>query len=56
MTWNVHWDGFRGPLATRWAVDSFPAVYVVDGHGLVAARGGAARGERLKNVVASLLK
>jgi thiol-disulfide isomerase/thioredoxin len=55
MTWNVHWDGFRGPLATRWAVDSFPAVYVVDEHGLVAAAR-SVRGERLKNMVASLLK
>ena len=54
MTWNVYWDGFRGPLATRWSVDSFPKVYVIDAQGHVAAS--RLRGERLKNVVASLVK
>jgi thiol-disulfide isomerase/thioredoxin len=37
LTWNVHWDGRRGPIATRWAVRGFPDVYVIDRNGEVAA-------------------
>ncbi|RPH81175.1 MAG: TlpA family protein disulfide reductase, partial [Planctomycetaceae bacterium] len=24
LSWNVYWDGFRGALATKWAVQAFP--------------------------------
>jgi peroxiredoxin len=37
LTWNVHWDGWRGPVATRWAVRSFPTVYIIDRQGKIAA-------------------
>jgi thiol-disulfide isomerase/thioredoxin len=37
LTWNVCFDGWRGPVATRWAVRSFPTVYVVDREGQIAA-------------------
>lgn len=36
LTWAVHWDGWRGPVATRWAVIGFPTVYVIDARGEVA--------------------
>lgn len=36
ITWNVAWDGFRGPIATRWAVEAFPTVYVIGPDGTVA--------------------
>ncbi|MBA3313220.1 MAG: TlpA family protein disulfide reductase [Planctomycetota bacterium] len=36
LTWNIHWDGWRGPIATRWAVIAFPTVYVIDRRGNIA--------------------
>ena len=54
LTWNVAWDGFRGPIATRWAVQSFPTIYVIGPTGHVAGKG--LRGEALKDKVAELLK
>jgi hypothetical protein len=36
LTWNVHYDGWRGPVATRWAVRGFPTVYVIDRQGRIA--------------------
>ena len=26
MTWNVAWDGARGPIATQWGVRTFPSI------------------------------
>ncbi|MGI8979695.1 MAG: TlpA family protein disulfide reductase [Pirellulaceae bacterium] len=54
LTWDVHWDGFRGPLATRWAVSYHPTVYVLDSKGFVA--GQDLRGKQLKQKVAELAK
>jgi thiol-disulfide isomerase/thioredoxin len=45
VTWNIHWDGHRGPVATQWAVTGFPTVYVIDRKGRIAARD--LRGEEL---------
>ena len=53
VTWNIHWDGFRGPVATRWAVTAFPTVYVIDATGQVAAVN--VRGEQLKQKVRDIL-
>jgi hypothetical protein len=53
MTWNLHWDGHRGPLATKWAVNGFPTVYIVDPEGRIAASG--LRGDELREKVAELL-
>jgi thiol-disulfide isomerase/thioredoxin len=53
MTWHVSWDGYRGPTTTRWGVDSYPTVYIIDKQGLVAARD--LRGEQLKQKVAKLI-
>ncbi|MBD3672655.1 MAG: redoxin domain-containing protein [Planctomycetaceae bacterium] len=54
LTWNVCWDGYRGPIATKWAVNGFPTVYVVGPNGKIAGRG--LRGEALKSKVAQLTK
>jgi thiol-disulfide isomerase/thioredoxin len=54
LTWNVHWDGRRGPLATRWAVRGFPEIYVIDRSGEVA--GYELRGQELRDKVAQLAK
>jgi thiol-disulfide isomerase/thioredoxin len=53
LTWNVHWDGRNGPIATRWAVRSFPTVYVIDTDGEVVANN--MRGEELRDKVVQLL-
>jgi len=54
LTWDVHWDGFRGPIATRWAVSYHPTVYVLDSKGVVASKD--LRGKQLKQKVAELVK
>ena len=54
ITWNVAWDGKPGRIATRWAVDGFPEVYVIDQHGVVAGVG--LRGKMLKAKVAELIE
>jgi cytochrome oxidase Cu insertion factor (SCO1/SenC/PrrC family) len=53
LTWNVHWDGKRGPVATRWAVTSFPTVYIIDPLGRIAEMN--LRGEELRAEIARLL-
>jgi hypothetical protein len=54
ITWNLHWDGHRGPLATKWAVTGFPTVYVIDPDGRIA--GNSLRGDELRDKVAELLQ
>lgn len=54
MTWSVAWDGRGGPIATRWGVQTFPAVYVIDQAGIVAAV--HVTGPALQAVVDQLLK
>lgn len=53
VTWNVSWDGKRGPINTRWGVRGYPTVYVIDKQGRVA--GYDLRGEELREKVAELL-
>lgn len=54
MSWNVSWDGAKGPIATKWAVTSFPTVYVIGPDGRIVARG--LRGEQLKTQIAKLAR
>lgn len=35
ITWNLHWDGKRGPVATRWNIPAYPTTYIVDGNGRI---------------------
>jgi thiol-disulfide isomerase/thioredoxin len=37
ITWDVTWDGDGGPIATLWAVQAFPTVYIIAPDGTVAA-------------------
>jgi thiol-disulfide isomerase/thioredoxin len=53
LTWNVHWDGKRGAVATRWAVTSFPTVYIIDPQGRIAETN--LRGDELRAEIARLL-
>ena len=54
LTWNVYWDGSRGKVATRWAVQGFPTVYVIDKKGEIAAV--HLSGEEIKKKIAELVK
>jgi len=53
VSWNVHWEGSRGPIGNLWAVNSYPTVYVVDPQGKIA--GVSLRGEQLKKKIGELL-
>ena len=36
ITWPVWWDkGLDGPIVTRWNVRGYPAIYVLDGAGVI---------------------
>ena len=52
ITWRAVWDGERGPIATRWNVQRFPTVYVIDRRGVIRARDA----DGLAELVAGLLK
>ena len=52
LSWNIAWDGQRGPITTRFAVNHFPTIYVVAPDGKIAAV--ELRGERLRSKVADL--
>lgn len=54
LAWNVHWDGDRGPIATQWAVPSFPTVYVIGPDGRIVSNG--LRGNQLKAIIAELTR
>jgi peroxiredoxin len=38
ITWRALWDGPSGPIATRWNVQSYPTIYVLDSAGVIRAR------------------
>ena len=40
ITWRSFWDGpnTEGPIATRWNVQGWPAVYVLDAKGVIRAK------------------
>jgi len=54
ITWAVAWDGRPGRIASRWSVDVFPTVYVIDRKGRVA--GVNLQDEKLKAKVTELLE
>ena len=53
FTWNIGCDGLPGRFTKRWAVDSFPTIYVIDPAGRVAAVN--LRGDALKQKVTDLV-
>ncbi len=40
ITWRSFWDGGKigGPIATRWNVQGWPTVYVLDHRGVIQAK------------------
>ena len=56
ITWPVWWDGggTHGPLATRWNVSGWPALFVLDHRGIIRYR--ALRGDILSLAVAQLVE
>jgi len=40
MTWRSWWDGgiTGGPIATKWNVNSWPTIYVLDQNGVIRYR------------------
>lgn len=54
ITWRQAIDGTtQGPLATRWNVQGWPTIYVLDAKGVIRFKN--ARGEKLGQVVDELL-
>jgi thiol-disulfide isomerase/thioredoxin len=55
ITWRSFYDGptTDGPIASRWNVQGWPAVYVIDAKGVIRFRG--VRGEELERAVAELM-
>ena len=55
ITWRQVVDGStEGPLATRWNVNGWPTIYVLDAKGVIRAKG--LRGPELEKAVEELLK
>jgi Thioredoxin-like len=40
ITWRSFWDGGKigGPIATRWNVEAWPTVYLLDHRGVIRAK------------------
>ena len=56
ITWRSFWDGGStgGPIATRWNVQGWPTIYVLDQNGVIRYR--EVRGEEMDKAVDTLLK
>lgn len=54
ITWRCWWDGgTTGPITTRWGVQVFPSIFVLDRSGVIRSKD--VRGEDLDRAVESLL-
>jgi peroxiredoxin len=54
ITWHCWWDeGTEGPITTRWGIDSFPSIFVLDRRGVIRFKD--LRGDELDRAVAGLL-
>ncbi len=38
ITWRCWWDGRSGPIMERWGVMQFPAIFLLDGDGVIRAK------------------
>jgi Thioredoxin-like len=56
ITWRSFWDGgsTNGPIATRWNVQGWPTIYVLDDKGVIRYKN--TRGEAMDDAVDALLK
>ena len=54
ITWQSAWQGStQGPIPTKWGIDSYPTVFVLDQHHVIRAIN--ARGDGLEQVVDELM-
>jgi thiol-disulfide isomerase/thioredoxin len=53
ITWRCWWDGSAGPIATRWGIEGFPTIFVLDPSGTIRFKN--VRGDELDKAVDSLL-
>ena len=55
ITWRSWWDGgsTSGPIATRWNVQGWPTLYLLDGNGVIRFKN--ERGDRLDRAIEELL-
>jgi len=55
ITWRSFWDGgsTNGPIATKWNVQGWPTIYVLDAEGRIRFKG--TRGEKMDEAVDTLL-
>jgi thiol-disulfide isomerase/thioredoxin len=54
ITWRAVWDGERGPIASKWNVQQFPTLYLLDQRGVIRARD--PQDNQVADLVAELLK
>ena len=56
ITWRSWWDGgsTEGPIATRWNVNGWPTIYVLDDRGVIRYKN--IHGTELDKAVDALLK
>ena len=55
ITWRSFWDvTTSGPIATRWNVQGWPTIYVIDHLGVIRAKD--VRGEALERWILQLVK
>src|SRR5437899_864881 len=54
VTWRSWWDGGTdGPISTRWNVQGWPTIYILDEKGVIRAKD--VRGEAMDEAVNTLL-
>jgi len=53
ITWRCWWDGTSGPITTRWGIEGFPSIFVLDKAGVIRFKN--VWGDDLDKAVASLL-
>src|SRR5262245_47152775 len=59
ITWRSFWDGgsTSGPIATRWAVEAWPTLYVIDHKGVIRQKYlGSPGDEVLDGVLDAIIK
>ncbi len=39
ITWRSFWDGEKGPITTKWNVQAWPTLYLLDGKGVIRYKG-----------------
>ena len=54
ITWLTTWDGESGPIATKWNINGWPTVFIVDHHGVIRSTGSDSEGR--KSMIEDLVK